>query len=323
MQGKVLSERNAMSPVYVGVDVCKGWLDVYVHPAGHSLRVANDGSGLRRLKRLLAHVMVARVVMEATSKYHRAAQRSLYGAGLPVALVNPLRARLFAEACGALAKTDAIDARLLALMGEALEPAVTPPPSAAMEELRELVQARTAAVGERTALRNRRATAQTTFLRAELARRHAAADRHIARIEGQIERRIMADPDLARRYAILVSIPGIGPAAAFALIAGLGEMGVCSGKQAAMLAGLAPLACDSGQRKGLRAIRGGRSAVRTVLYMAALSASRHNRDLASFANRLRAQGKAAKVILVAVMRKLLVLANALVAQNRLWSPIAP
>jgi transposase len=323
MQGKVLSEPNAMPPVYAGIDVCKEWLDVYVHPAGKSFRVANDSGGLRRLKRLLGELAVRRVVMEATSKYHRAAQRSLHEAGLAVAVVNPLRARLFAEACGQLAKTDRIDARLLALMGVALEPAETVPASLAMEALQEIVGVRGAASAERTALINRLATLQSPFLRAELKRRLRMIERHLVRLETETARLISADPALARRHAILVSIPGIGPITATALLVGLAEMGTLNAKQAAMLTGLAPVAHDSGPRQGRRAIKGGRKAVRNVLYMAALSASRYNKDLAAFAARLRNAGKAAKVILVAVMRKLVVMANALIAQDRFWSPIAP
>jgi transposase len=324
MQGKALPEPNTMTPVYVGIDVCKEWLDVYVQaPPGHKFRVANNGFGLRRLKRELTGLPVARVVMEATGKYHRAAQRSLYAAGLPVAIVDPLRARLFAKACGWLAKTDAIDARLLALMGEALDPAETPPPTQALEELQELVNARTAATAEKTALLNRRAAAATAFLRAELRRRFAAVERHIKRLDGEIERRLGTEPGFARRRAILLSIPGVGPATAAVLIAGLSELGSCTGKQAAMLVGLAPVACDSGERSGHRAIKGGRAAVRNAAYMACLSASQHNPDLTAFAKRLRQAGKPAKLVLVAVMRKLIVLANTLIAQDRLWSPIAP
>ena len=323
MQGKALPEPNTMAPVYVGVDVCKEWLDVYVHPCGRRLRVANDRFGLRRLKRELAGLAVARVVMEATAKYHRAAQRSLHAAGFAVAVVDPLRARLFAKACGLLAKTDRIDARLLALMGAVLEPAETPPPPAAMEALQELVNARTAATSERTALTNRREAAQTAFLRAELGRRLTAVKGHVERLDAEIERRIHADPGLARRYAILLSIPGVGPVTAAVMVTGLTELGACSGKQAAMLAGVAPLACESGQRIGQRAIKGGRIGVRNAAYMAALSASTHNPDLKIFAKRLRQAGKPAKVVLVAVMRKLIVLANTLITQNRLWTPIAP
>lgn len=322
MQGKAMSEPNAM-PVYAGVDVCKEWLDVYVHPTGQSLRVSNDQVGLKRLKRVLAAVCVARVVMEATGKLHRAAQRSLHAAGLAVAVVNPLRARLFAEAAGMLAKTDAIDARLLAVMGAALEPAETPPPPAALEEVRELVNARTAATAERTALTNRLATVGTPFLRAELRRRRDACQRHVERLDAEIERRILTEPGMARRHAILCSIPGIGPATAAIFIAGMSELGACSAKQAAMLAGVAPLANDSGDKSGRRTIKGGRMPVRNAAYMAALSARRHNPDLATFAKRLQRAGKCAKVILVAVMRKLIVLANTLITQNRLWSPIAP
>jgi transposase len=323
MQGKVLSEPNATPAVYAGIDVCKEWLDVHVHPAGQSFRVANDGGGLRRLKRQLGGLAVTRVVMEATSKYHRGAQRSLHEAGLHVAVVNPLRARLFAEACGQLAKTDRIDARLLALMGAALDPAETTPAPLAMEALQEVVGARSAASAERTALINRLATLQSPFLRAELKRRLAAVGRHLVRLEAEIGRLILADPTLARRYAILMSIPGIGPATAATLLAGLAEMGALNAKQAAMLTGLAPVAHDSGPRQGRRAIKGGRKWVRNALYMAALSASRYNKDLAAFAARLRKTGKPAKVVLVAVMRKLVVMANALVSQDRIWSQIAP
>lgn len=323
MQGKDMPEPNAKPAVYAGIDVCKEWLDVHVHPSGPTLRVANDGAGMKRLKRLLCGHAVARVVMEATGRYHRAVQRSLHEAGLCVAVVNPLRARLFCQAAGYLAKTDAIDARLLALMGAALEPAASPPPSVALEELRELVNARTAAAAERAALVNRLHAAATGFLAAELRRRIAACQTHLARLDAEIERRIDALPELARRRAILVSIPGIGPVTAAAFLAGLAELGACSAKQAAMLAGLAPLARDSGNTSGRRAIRGGRKPVRNAAYMAALSASRHNPDLAAFARRLRTAGKSPKLVLTAVMRKLVVLANTLIAKDRTWTPIAP
>ena len=322
MQGKDVSEPNA-PPVYAGLDVCKEWLDVHLHPSGERLRVSNDRFGMRRLKRVLAGRAVARVVMEATGKHHRAAQRSLHAAGLAVAVVNPLRARLFAEATGALAKTDAIDARLLALMGAALSPAETPPAPVALEAVSELVNARTAAIAERTALSNRLAAAATSFLKAELRRRRDACQRHVERLDAQIRRLILQDAEMSRRHAILCSIPGIGPTTAAAFLAGLDELGACSGKEIAMLAGLAPLANDSGQRNGRRRIKGGRMPVRNAAYMAALSASRHNQDLAAFARRLAKAGKRPKVVLVAVMRKLVVLANALITNNRLWTPNPP
>ncbi len=323
MQGKVSPEPNTMKAVYAGIDVCKEWLDVDVPARAMKFRVSNDPCGRRRLKRDLARLGVSRAVMEATGKYHRAVHRSLHAAGLAVSVVDPLRARLFAKACGYLAKTDRIDARLLALMGEALEPTALAPPSEALLGLQELVNARSAATAERTALSNRRTAAQTAFLHAELDRRLRAVKGHIGRLDAEIEKRIQAEPALARRHAILTSIPGVGAVTAAVMIANFAEIGTCSGKQAAMLAGVAPLACESGERIGHRAIKGGRASVRNAIYMAALSAASHNANLAAFAKHLRAAGKPAKVILVAVMRKLIVLANTLIDQNRLWSPIAP
>ncbi len=323
MQGKALHDRDAKPTVYVGVDVCKDWLDIHVHPIDRSFRVANDRNGLKRLKRQLAAFAVAGVVMEATSKYHRAAHRSLHEAGASVAVVNPLRARLFAQAIGALAKTDRIDARVLALMGERLEPAQTAPRAVSLEELQELMHERSAAIAERTALQNRLGVTASAFLRRELARRIKTLDAYIERLDAEIERKIDADPVMARRRAVLLSIPGIGPVAANVLLIHLAELGSCPAKQAAMLTGVAPLACDSGERQGQRRIRGGRACVRTILYMAALTATRYNPDLKAFAERLKANGKAAKVVLVAVMRKLVALANALVQEDRLWQPIKP
>jgi transposase len=323
MQGKVLSETNTSVPVYVGIDVCKDWLDVYLHPVGVQLRVLNEPVGLTRLKQELSGHDIALIVMEATAKYHRRAQRTLAAAGLAVAIVNPLRSRLFAEALGVLAKTDAIDARLLALLGENVKPPATPLLPVSLEELQELVQARAAATAERTALLNRCDASQTTFLKAELMRRTKAVEGHIDRLEAEIKHRVDAEPTLARRYQILRSIPGIGPVSAVALIVGLAELGTCSGKAAALLTGLAPIACDSGGHTGARHIKGGRAQVRIVLYMAAIAAIRCNPDLATFYKRLRAAGKKAKVALTAVMRKLVVLANTLIKENREWKPIAP
>lgn len=320
MQGKVSPEASARG-VYVGIDVCKAWLDIYVHPAGVKLRVANTRDGVLGLKKTLGAHDVAGIVLEATGKLHRHAQRTLSAAGYGVAVVNPLRSRLFAEAIGTLAKTDAVDARMLALMGESLRPGATPPAPAGLEALQELVGARQAAGAEATALANRRGASETGFLKAELARRLKSLKTHMARLDAEIARRIAAQAWLARRHAILLSIPGIGPQTAAALLAGLAELGACSGKAAAMLAGLAPIACDSGDRSGERHIKGGRARVRTALYMASLAAARFNPGLKAFYARLRAAGKAAKLALTAVMRKLVVLANTLLRQDRFWHPI--
>jgi transposase len=326
MQGKV-EPTNSASAVYAGIDVSKDWLDVYVHPSGVNLRVSNDLAGLRRLRKQLgqqlAGATLERVVLEATGKYHRQAHRTLSAWGYGVAVVNPLRARLFAQALGALSKTDRIDAKILAIMGQSLTPTVSPPTPQEQEDLAELVNARAAAGTEAAALENRLRQAGTGFLRTELKRRLASLRTHQQRLGDEIERRINEDPALARRYAIVLSIPSIGPVTAAALLAGLRELGQCSGKAAAMLCGLAPIADDSGQRQGQRHIRGGRGQVRNVVYMAALSAVRYNKDLKAVYDRLVANGKAKKLALTAVMRKLVVLANTLITQDRLWTPEPP
>lgn len=319
MQDKAATDRTTPA-VYVGIDVCKDHLDVCLRPRGERFRVANDRSGHRLLARRLSSHTVALVAMEPTAKYHRGAHRHLVARGFAVALVNPLRARLFAEACGRLAKTDAIDAATLALLAERLTPGPTLPPDHAQELLAELAGARAAAVAERVALDNRRQAAASPFLRRALAARLRGLDRHIATLDKQIAAAIAADPATARRAHILRSIPGIGPVAATTLLAQLAEIGQLTAKQAAALAGLAPTARDSGQAHRQRHIRGGRSQLRRALYMAALTASRRNPDLSRFYQRLRDQGKAAKLALTAVARKLVILANRLVAENRTWQP---
>lgn len=321
MQGKVSPERSAPNRVYVGVDVCKAQLDVYLHPIGQSLRVANSAAGLRRLKRELARREVALIVMEATGKFHREAHRNLHASGFPVAIVNPLRSRLFAEAIGTLAKTDTVDARMLAVLAETLEPQPTAPPPELIEDLQELERGRDAAVAARTALLNQLGTIRTKRLVQEIKRQLRAIETAVANLDAEIGRLIASDPGLARRFVILVSIPGVGPVAARALIIGLAELGALGAKQAAMIAGLAPIACDSGEKNGARHIKGGRGYVRRSVYMAALSAARFNPGMKAFYDRLIAQGKRAKVALVAVARKLVVLANTLIREDRLWKPI--
>ena len=323
MQGKSLLKQNDHDPVYVGIDTCKAWLDVDLQPLGRRLRVANDRTGLKRLKQALAGHDVALIVMEATGKYHRPAQRTLAAAGFAVAVVNPLRARLFAEASGALAKTDRVDARMLAVMGATLDPQARPPAPEAIEALQELVRARSGATRDLTRQKNRLGAAQTPFLRTELRRQIANLERSIKRLAIEIEQRIADEPGLARRHRILLSIPSFGPAVAATLLGDFAELGSLSAKAAGALAGVAPFAADSGETTGQRRIRGGRRTVRNALYMAALSAVRVNAPLKSFYQRLRAEGKKTKVALTAVMRKLIVLANTLIREDRMWQPIAP
>jgi len=322
MQGKELPGRSAGKQVYVGVDVCKEQLDVYLHPIGLRMRCANTREGIKRLKRWLADYDVALVVMEATAKYHRLAQRMLHAEGLRVAVINPLRSRLFAEALGQLAKTDPIDARMLALFGESLSPQATLPVPELIEELQEIVRSRQEAAEELAAFKNRRGASAVAFVKRELDRMIKALQAHIERLETEIARRIEGDPALAHRYRILVSIPGIGPATAAILLIGMTELGALSNKSAALLAGLAPIAWDSGEKDGKRRIKGGRGFVRNALYMASRAAARCNPQLKAFYERLAAT-KPEKVAITAVMRKLVVLANTLIKEDRLWQPVRP
>lgn len=323
MQGQEALEQVAKAQSTAGIDSGKDWLDAHVLPCGERLRVANDRQGIAQLKRWLMRFDLRLVVLEATGKWHRAVWRSLCASGMAIAVVDPFRVRMFAKAQGILAKTDRLDARLLAQFAAIMDPPARPPAPEAMAELAELVTAREAAVAEQTSLKNQRSAAQSDFLKAHLAARIARLRQDIAALKAEIGTRIAADPALARRHAILTSIPGIGPVIAATLIARLSELGSCTAKQIAMLAGLAPVADDSGQRQGVRVVWGGRARVRRALYLAALSAARHNVSLSAFRNRLIDQGKPLKLAIIAVARKLAILANTLISEDRPWQPHAP
>ncbi|ACL55719.1 IS110-like element ISMno29 family transposase [Methylobacterium nodulans] len=323
MQGKEVSKQETAGKSSVGIDVSKSWLDVHVLPSGQAQRFANTEVGIRQLKRWLGRFALGLVVVEATGKWHRQTRRSLHASGLPVAVVDPFRVRMFAKAQGIWAKTDRLDARVLAQFAAVMAPPQRPPASDALEALQELVAARDSAVAEQTALKNQLAAAASPFLIRQLQDRLARIAADIEALAGEIRRLIAADPGLARRHAILVSIPSIGDTIAATLVASLAELGTCSSRQIGLLAGLAPVADDSGARQGVRVIWGGRPPVRRVLYLAALSAARHNAGLKAFHERLIANGKKPKCAIIAVARKLAVLANSLIAQDRLWTPNQP
>jgi transposase len=323
MQGKEASEQETKAKSNVGIDVSKDWLDVHVLPADERLRVPNTYQGVRQLKRWLMRFDLALVAVEATGKWHRHVQRSLAASTIPVAIVDPFRVRMFAKAQGIFAKTDRLDARVLASFAAVMTPSVRPPAPQALTELAELVTARMTAVEAQTSLKNQRAAATVKFLQRQLDRRIERGDQDIAALDAAIEKRIKADDGLARRYAILTSIPSFGFVTAVVLITCLAELGSISAKQSGMLAGLAPIADQSGTRDGARVIFGGRPRVRRVLYLAALTAARFNADMRAFYNRLRAAGKPPKAALIAVARKLVVLANTLISHDRMWQPEPP
>jgi transposase len=307
-------------PQTAGVDISKDALDVCLYPGGQSGRFANDAKGHRGLVCWLAKHSIARVVYEATGAYHRGFERCLATAGLALAKVNPRQARRFAEATGKLAKTDRCDAAMLARFGALLEPAARPVASPALDEMKELHVARQALVKDRTAALNRQKTVRLALIKRHIAQRLRQIEAQLAAIDAALKALIDADPELAARFAILASIPGIGETTAVAMLIEMPELGSLDHRQAASLAGLAPVARDSGRWKGKRSIRGGRATLRQALYMPALVATRFNPDLKCKYKAFVAAGKPAKVAITAIMRKLLLLANALIRDGRTWSP---
>lgn len=321
MQGKEPSKQET-SKVTAGIDVSKGWLDVHVLPADEALRAPNTASGISKLKRWLVRHKVELVAVEATGRWHRLLCRSLHASQIPVAVTDPYRVRQFAKAQGIVAKTDRLDARVLARFAAVMAPPVRPPAPQVLEELQELVTARQSAVAEATALKNQRSAAESSFLKRQFTRRIVRLKADIKAIECQCLTRIASDEYLARRFAILTSIPSIGPVIAITLIACLSELGTLGQKQISALAGLAPVANDSGERRGVRTIWGGRALIRTTLYLAAVTASRCNADMKAFYSRMTLT-KPPKVALLAIARKLVLLANTLLAEGRSWQTTPP
>lgn len=322
MQGKEASEQE-IRKCTAGIDVSKNWLDAHVLPSSESLRVANTREGIRQVKRWLLRCKVELVAVEATGKWHREVARSLSASQIAIAVINPYRVRMFAKAHGILAKTDRLDAKVLAMFAAMMSPPCRSPAPQALEAMQELVTARSSAVAEAVALKNQLAAASGDFLKRQLVRRIKQLNAHVEAIRKECIRRIKADQALARRFAILTSIPSFGDVVAVTLIACLTELGSVNDKRVGALGGLAPVADDSGERKGVRVIWGGRGAVRRMLYLAAISAKTCNKDMSVFYRRLIDNGKPPKAALIAVARKLLVLANLLIAQDRLWMPNAP
>ena len=266
---------------------------------------------------------VERAVFEPTGRYHRRLHQALAARGCETVLVRPDCARRFAEALGQLAKTDRVDAAMLARYGRMEGLTATAPREAAQTALLDLVQLRTRCVNERAAYGKLVAELESGEARRQARLHLQALDRRVTALNEALETALAADPALQRRAEILRSIPGLGPANAASLVAAMPELGRLDRRAAAALLGVAPCANDSGQHQGKRHVRGGRRAPRTLLDMAAVAAIRWNAPLRAFYQRLRARGKEAKVALVAVTRKLVVLANALLQTDRLWQDAPP
>ncbi len=303
----------------VGIDISKDTLDIHLHPAGIAKRLANDAKGIKSLLAWLCEFPVVRIVFEPTGPYHHALERQLGEVGHPLVKINPRQARRFAEAIGRLAKTDVVDAAMLARLGATIEPASRPIISRAVDELKALHLARTALIKDRVAAQNRSHTHRLALLKRQAEQRLKHIDQQLAAIDAAMAEIIAADPGLANRLEILLSIPGVGRITALAILIEMPELGSIENKAAASLAGLAPIARDSGRKHGKRFIRGGRAGLRQALYMPALVAARFNPDLKTKYNALIQAGKPPKVATTAIMRKLLILANALLRSNRTWA----
>lgn len=309
-----------MDAVYVGIDVSKDWLDVHILPGGEAFRIDNDASGLDGLKARLAGLKPERVALEATGGLETLAVAELAGAGLPVVVINPAQVRSFANAMGKRAKTDPIDASVIATFAAAMRPDVLPLPDAQTRLLADLVARRRQIIAMIVAEENRARMATSRELKKSIQRLLTALRRELDSVNGDMDGHIRKSPIWLVRQQLLTSMPGVGPTVARTLIAELPELGSLDRRQIAALAGLAPFTRQSGQWRGKSFIGGGRSGVRATLFMAGLVAIRHNPILKAFRDRLVTNGKPKIVALVATMRKLLTILNAMIRDQKPWQP---
>ncbi len=319
METEMATDTSGTVAIFVGIDVSKATLDVALRPTGTGWQSANDEAGIRALVARLHPLAPQLLVVEATGGLERQVVAALALAGLPVAVVNPRQARDFAKATGRLAKTDALDAALLAPFAEAIRPPARPLPDDQTQALAALVERRRQLVGMLVAEKNRRAQALPAVR--PLIQTHITwLEQALKALDHELDAQLQASPLWREREDLLRSVPGIGPTVARTLIAELPELGQGAVKRVATLVGLAPLNRDSGTWRGTRAIWGGRAQVRTALYMAALVGVRRNPVLRAFYERLLARGKPKKVALVACMHKLLTILHAMLAHHTPWQP---
>jgi transposase len=313
---------QVVSPVFVGIDVAKDKLDLARSDSRELLTVANDTAGIGRLVDLLKAASPRCIVIEATGGLETPLADALLEAQLPVAVVNPGRVRHLAMGLGILAKSDPIDAFVLREFARLAEPRLAQKRSANQAELDALVSCRRQLICTRTAQGNCRLTTRSKNALKSIDTVLKTLDRQIEVLDGKIRQLINSDDDFNNLDRLLRSVPGVGPVLSSTLVAELGELGKTDRRQIGALVGVAPFNHDSGNYKGKRAVRGGRAQVRNVLYMSALAAIRFNPVLKTFADRLRQAGKVPKVVIVACMRKLMALLNAMVRDNLLWNQLA-
>ena len=306
-----------MEARFVGIDVSKLTLDFDCLPVSAPQQFTNDAEGIAALVELLKGSGVERIVIEATGGYETAAASALAVAKLPVVVVNPRQVRDFAKATGRLAKTDRLDARLLALFGERIMPALRTLPDEAQRALADLLARRSQLVVMRAQEKARLASV-TAIARKSVQQHIVWLDKCIAKLDDDLEDRLRKSPVWCEKAELLKSVPGIGQVTTFTLLARLPELGELNRQAISALVGLAPFNDDSGKRRGERYIRGGRADVRGVLYMATLTAITHNKPIKVMYERLIASGKPFKLAMTACMRKLLTILNAMLKKNQSW-----
>jgi transposase len=294
-----------MEKTYVGVDVSKDRLDVHILPEGQSFAVARDGKGLQELVERLTALQPERIALEATGGFERVVAAGLAGVCLPLVVVNPAQVRHFAQALGRRAKTDPIDAEMIARFVEATKPDIRTLPDEAARLLADLVARRRQIVEMIGAERNREKRAPVKRIKKSIARLIGALEKELAEIDAEIDESVRGSPVWREKEDLLVSVPGVGPISARTLIADMPELGTLDSKRIGSLGGLAPFTRQSGQWKGKAMIGGGRPAVRATLFVCAMAAIRHNPVLKAFRDRKVAEGKPKKLVLIAVARKLL------------------
>lgn len=308
--------------VYVGIDVSKDKLDLFIDHGplakGQRHRVANDDAGVAEMVKLLEPIPPTLVVLEATGRYQQRAALALLDAHLPVAVVNPRRVAAFAQVMDHHEKTDDLDAKLLAEFARRIGPDATERPSKARLELDELLARRRQLVQMHTMELNRQQQLLGKLTRKQVAQTLKLLEKQIGQVEDEIDRHIDQSDDWSKKVELFKSVPGVGDATARMLVGQLPELGKLSRGQIAKLVGVAPLARDSGKKSGQRHIFGGRAQVRTTLYMAAFVATRSNPLIKAFAERLKAAGKAHNIVIVACIRKLLVILNAIAKTGQPW-----
>jgi len=305
--------------ITVGIDVSKDRLDVAIRPSGKQFSVSNDESGRSDLRKRLKKIQATRIVLEPTGGYESLVVQELASAKLPVVVVNARQIRQFAQAVGRLAKTDRIDAEVIAHFGEAVQPAIRPFPDEAHRQLEALVSRRRQLVDMRAEETKRKQTAPAV-VHPNIDEVIAFLTKQIDDIDQDLQRLITSTPAWREADDLLQSVPGVGPVLSVTLTALVPELGTLNRKQIAALVGVAPFNNDSGARDGKRTTWGGRAPVRAVLYMAAAAARRFNATIGALYARLTARGKHHNVALVACMRKLLVTLNAIARDRRPWTP---